>query len=108
MNQLTPSPTSEYFTRTARKPNVLIWLPLSPPPEMNDPRRPTILEQAAVRPHDPVPLASPLFPSGSHWKHRQLCSLKVRFAADDAEKTLPVLNRVRGWNHDQQTSNIST
>jgi len=74
---------------------VLIWLPPSPPPEMNDPRRSERLKTDAVQTTTPVPHIPEN--SGSRWGVCELKRLKVKFEPDEHKECLDVLSLNPDW-----------
>ena len=102
-----PSTTREKGSSSSEPKIVRIWLPPSPPPEMDEPRRSERLkerEDVVVSPREPVQLSQKSLGSGSHWGADELELLKVKFDPDDKKECLEVLGEDPEWLAEQHES----
>ena len=84
---------------------VLFWLPPSPPPEMNDPRRSERLKAHTAQPTDTVPRQERSLHTGaSDWAAHELELLKVYFEELRPQEYLDVLSQDPEWNANERQS----
>ena len=82
--------------------SVRIWLPPSPPPEMNDPRRSERLTGRVVETNEPVETEQRRLRSGSRWDSNELDLLGVDFHPSNAVICLPMLADDPEWTPSQR------
>src|SRR5579871_431202 len=88
---------------------VRIWLPPSPPPEMDPPRRSERLTEkggVVVLPNEPVQLSRKILGSGSHWGADELELLMVKFDPNAKKECLEVLSEDPEWSAAQREGTV--
>ena len=106
MRERQPQP----FTTCGKSPKIVrLWLPPSPPPEMDPPRQSERLIEkggVVVLPNEPVQLSRKILGSGSQWGADDLELLMVKFDPNAKKECLEVLSEDPEWSAAQREGTV--